>query len=132
MLRFTPTLAAGIALAGCLIDPAPTNGQSSTMHPGLVQRGFIYEEAPFPECHASTIEQSSSGELVAAWFGGTREKHPDVGIWVSRHENGHWTPPVEVANGVQDDGSRHPTWNPVLFQYPNGPLVLFFKPFQTR
>ena len=27
-----------------------------------------------------------AGGPVAAWFGGTREKHPDVGIWVSRHE----------------------------------------------
>jgi hypothetical protein len=29
--------------------------------------------------------------LFAAWFGGTEEKHPDVGIWVSRRENGRWT-----------------------------------------
>lgn len=95
--------------------------------PGFVKSEFIYETAPFPECHASTIEQATAGHLVASWFGGTREKHPDVGIWVSRHEAGQWTPPVEVANGVQADGSRHPTWNPVLFQPPNGPLLLFFK-----
>ena len=95
--------------------------------PGYVHSGFIYETAPFPECHASTIEQATDGTLVAAWFGGTREKHPDVGIWVARHEGGKWSPPVEVANGVQLDGSRHPTWNPVLYQAPKGPLLLFFK-----
>lgn len=98
---------------------------------GIVGREFIYEEAPYPQCHASTIAETPKG-LVAAWFGGTREKHPDVGIWVSRHVNKAWTPPVEVADGVQyqqTDGSvhRHPTWNPVLFQYPNGPLLLFYK-----
>jgi predicted neuraminidase len=65
--------------------------------------------------------------LIASWFGGTEEKHPDVGIWVSRHVDGKWTAPVEVANGVQADASRHPTWNPVLFQVPSGPLLLFFK-----
>ena len=87
---------------------------------------FIYETAPFPQCHASTIVQAKDG-LVAAWFGGTREKHPDVGIWVARHEAGKWTAPVEAANGVQTDSLRHPCWNPVLFQMPNGPLLLFYK-----
>jgi predicted neuraminidase len=28
---------------------------------------------------------------------------------------------------VQDDGTRHPTWNPVLFQPRGGPLMLFYK-----
>ena len=70
--------------------------------PGLVKSGFIYETAPFPECHASTIAEPPGG-LVAAWFGGTGERNPDVGIWVARHEDGKWTPPVEVANGVQSE-----------------------------
>jgi predicted neuraminidase len=82
----------------------------------IVKSEFIYERAPYPSCHASTIVETSSGKMVAAWFGGTHEKHPDVGIWASRLENGRWTEGVEVANGVQPDGTRHPTWNPVLFQ----------------
>lgn len=93
----------------------------------VLQAGFIYETAPYPQCHASTIVETEKKEMVAAWFGGTREKHPDVGIWVSRLENGRWTPSVEVANGVQADGTRHPTWNPVLFQPRNAPLMLFYK-----
>jgi predicted neuraminidase len=94
--------------------------------PGLLSSEFIYESAPFPSCHASTIVETKSG-LVAAWFGGTREGAPDVGIWLSRHADGHWTPPVEVANGEQPDGQRHPSWNPVLFQPRTGPLLLFYK-----
>jgi predicted neuraminidase len=93
----------------------------------VVRAGFIYETAPYPQCHASTIVETERKEMVAAWFGGTREKHPDVGIWVSRLENGRWTPSVEVANGVQADGTRHPTWNPVLFQPRGAPLMLFYK-----
>ena len=94
--------------------------------PGLLKSEFIWEKAPFRQCHASTIAQSSGG-LVAAWFGGTREGHQDVGVWLARHVDGRWTPPVEVANGVQEDGRRHPCWNPVLFQPPKGPLLLFYK-----
>jgi predicted neuraminidase len=94
--------------------------------PGLLKAGFIYEKAPFPQCHASTIAESG-GALVAAWFGGTREKHPDVGIWVARYDGSAWSAPVEVANGEQDAKTRYPCWNPVLFQPRGGPLLLFYK-----
>ncbi len=88
---------------------------------GVMKAEFIYEKAPFPECHASTIV-SVKDSLVAAWFGGTREGHKDVGIWLVRHDGKAWTAPVEVA---KDD--THPCWNPVLFQPKDGPLLLFYK-----
>jgi predicted neuraminidase len=88
---------------------------------------FIFETAPFRSCHASTIVEAKDGTLVAAWFGGTAEKNPDVGIWLSRREQNAWAPPAEVANGVEADGKRFPCWNPVLFQPAKGPLVLFYK-----
>ncbi len=94
--------------------------------PGLVRSEFIFETAPFPSCHASTIVETG-GTLVAAWFGGTAERNPDVGIWVSRLEGGRWRAPVEVENGVQSATLRYPTWNPVLFQPKTGPLLLFYK-----
>ncbi len=92
----------------------------------VLKKEFIYETAPFPSCHASTIVETQGG-LVAAWFGGTDEGEKDVGIWVSRLKDGRWTAPVEVANGVQPDGMRHPCWNPVLFQPQGRPLMLFYK-----
>ncbi|MBD2701532.1 exo-alpha-sialidase [Spirosoma sp. BT702] len=95
-------------------------------NPAVRQREFIYEQAPFPECHASTLAETPQG-IVAAWFGGTEERHPDVGIWVSSRTKTNWTTPVEVANGVQPDGKRLPCWNPVLFQVPKGELILFYK-----
>ncbi|KAA9355055.1 sialidase family protein [Larkinella humicola] len=93
---------------------------------GIVKSEFIYETAPFPSCHASTLAETPDG-IVAAWFGGTDERDPDVGIWFSRKTGAGWTAPVELANGIQAQGKRQPTWNPVLFQMPNGPLLLFYK-----
>lgn len=92
----------------------------------VVKSESIYETAPFPSCHASTIEETKDG-LIASFFGGTHERHPDVCIYVSRLENGHWTPPMEVADGVGFSTNRLPTWNPVLFQPRQGPLMLFYK-----
>jgi predicted neuraminidase/cyclophilin family peptidyl-prolyl cis-trans isomerase len=86
----------------------------------------VFAEAPFAQCHASTIVETGSG-LVAAWFGGTAEGQPDVGIWLSRREGSKWTPPIEVGRGVRDDGEREACWNPVLFQPAGGPLLLFYK-----
>ncbi|HEY1052711.1 MAG TPA: sialidase family protein, partial [Prosthecobacter sp.] len=88
---------------------------------------FIYDTGPYPQIHATTIVETTKGQMVSAWFGGTHEKNPDVCIWVSRLVDGKWTESMEVANGVQPDGKRHPTWNPVLFQPKDAPLMLFYK-----
>lgn len=92
----------------------------------IVKSEFIYDSGPYPQIHATTIVETPTG-LVSAWFGGTHEKNPDVCIWVSRLVDGKWTESVETANGVQADGTRHPTWNPVLFQPKDAPLMLFYK-----
>lgn len=100
---------------------------ANAQDPSIIQSEFIFFEVPFKQCHASTIVSTPEG-LVAAWFGGTREKNKDVEIWTS-HKRGDsdWTEPVSVANGVQHKNKRYPTWNPVLFQVPEGPLMLFYK-----
>lgn len=104
---------------------------------------FIYEDAPFPSCHASTIVELQNGDLLAAWFGGAYEGHPDVKIWISRKYFGasRWTTPQVAANGTFADGSeqarlagidstdhgRKACYNPVLCQMPDGEVLLFYK-----
>lgn len=83
---------------------------------------FIYEEAPFPSCHASTIEETRPGEFAAAWFGGSAEGKPDVAVWLSLFADGAWSAPVEVAREP-----NMPMWNPVLFKGPDGKLWLYYK-----
>ncbi len=103
-------------------NPLPINQK------GYIKGEFIYaiENRLTPQCHASTIAETGTG-LIAAWFGGTEEKAPDVGIWVSKQIDGNWGKPAEAANGIQPDGKRLPCWNPVLFKPSNGPLMLFYK-----
>ena len=94
--------------------------------PRITLSEFIYNSAPFQSAHASTIVETG-GVLIAAWFAGTAEGAPDVGIWLSRRVDGKWTAPVEVADGVQPDGKQLPCWNPVLFKPKTGALELYYK-----
>ena len=102
------------------------HGLSAIQPAATADSEFVFETAPFASAHASTIVETRDG-LVTAWFGGTREGAPDVGIWLSRHIKGEWTAPIEVATGTQPDGQRHPCWNPVLFDVPGRALMLFYK-----
>lgn len=87
-----------------------------------IKQTFIYESAPFPACHASTIVETAAGEFYASWFGGTREGAKDVAIWGARFKEGKWSAPVEIA--------REPnfsTYNPVLFHTKDKTLWLYYK-----
>jgi predicted neuraminidase len=117
-----------VVLAVTFLTAGPARGQAGDAKAAVVSSEFIFEKAPFASAHASTIVQTR-GDLVAAWFGGSDEGEPDVGIWLShRPASGNWSAPVEVATGVTDNG-RFPCWNPVLFQPPgkDAPLLLFYK-----
>lgn len=115
-----------IAVGTPLVSMTLQGTTARPLSPGVVSSEFIYDTAPFPSAHASTIVETKGG-LVAAWFGGTREGANDVGIWLSRQTGGKWSAPVEVATGQQADGTRHPCWNPVLYEMPGGELWLFYK-----
>jgi len=83
---------------------------------------FIFTEAPFASCHASTVVELRNGDLMSAWFAGSAEGNPDVAIWGSSRQSGGWTPPVELV--------REPDiqcYNPVLFYTRDGRLWLYYK-----
>lgn len=103
--------------------------EKKTWKEGILVDEFIYEKAPYPSCHSVTIVEAKNGDLVAAWFGGSHERHPDVCIYSAIKPKGSdkWGEAIKVADGVMKDGTRFPTWNPVLYQIPNGDLMLFYK-----
>ena len=86
-----------------------------------VSAEFVFERAPFPSCHASTVVELANGELLCAWFGGKDEGDPSVGIWLSRRAASGWSPPIEVAKE-----KSVPCWNPVLFTVGDR-LWLYYK-----
>ena len=87
------------------------------------QKEFIVEDdRDFDSPHASTLIRLSNGDILAAWFGGSWEKGPDVAIWMSRRTADGWQRPYIIA-----DMRGIPLWNPVLFQRQDGRIFLFYK-----
>lgn len=93
----------------------------------VLQSGFIFDEAPFKACHASTLVELSNHQLMSAWFAGSNEGNKDVCIWIATKQGKKWSKPRMVADGVQNDTLRYPCWNPVLFKAKNGLLFLHYK-----
>lgn len=95
----------------------------------------VYSHCLIPEpktikfSHSATITKLSNGDLLALWFGGSREGHPDVKIWQSRYHNGKW----QLAHSVMSSNSLindldiyiSKLGNPVVYRAKNGILHLF-------
>lgn len=129
-----------VALSACAALPADSSTQEEqrmaqgipALAPGVFadqvaaaggRVDYVFgDDRPFPECHASTVVQAVNGDLICAWFGGTKEKDPDVGVWYSRFSGGVWTQPTRAAKVNE---TAH--WNPVLFRDAEGVVYLFFK-----
>lgn len=93
----------------------------------VISAGYVFEgQQSFQQCHASTVLYTGNGNFLVAWFGGTHEKHDDVGIWLSKGQPGNWSTPIEVAK-IREDAH----WNPVLFRGNDGTIVLYFKVGKT-
>jgi predicted neuraminidase len=103
--------------AACLLSVAFAGVVSAQ-----VKQDFVFETAPFPECHASTIVETAPNEFVAAWFGGTQEGAKDVAIWGARLKDGKWSAPFEIAREP-----KYSTYNPVLFYTKDKTLWLYYK-----
>ncbi len=90
-----------------------TNGQSKTVH-------------------SATAVTLKNGDLLAMWYGGTREGHTDVKIYSARFKQSsqQWQKPIAVLDRYQvsDDLDRYikKIGNPVLVQHPDGALVLIY------
>lgn len=93
----------------------------------MIKAELLYQEYLFTEgineetgeCHAATVA-ICDGKPTAAWFGGIKEKNPNVRIWFARRDD-KWSTPVAIT---PDDGEAD--WNPTLFAE-DGVLTLIYK-----
>ncbi len=97
-----------------------------TQSPKVLMSQFIDTIPVTPSCHASTLIEVPGG-IMAAWFGGEHESHPQVGIYVAKLIKGKWSKALEVVNGKYTDGQQYACYNPVLQKFPDGEIVLFYK-----
>ncbi len=87
-----------------------------------VNKEFVRRNMPTANCHASTVLPLDNGNIIAAWFGGTKEGNSDVDIWYSLKTADGFQPPKQISAGA-----NVPHWNPVLFSHTDGRISLFFK-----
>ncbi len=93
----------------------------------MIKAELLYQEYLFTEgineetgeCHAATVA-ICDGKPTAAWFGGIKEKNPNVRIWFAKRDE-KWSTPVAIT---PDDGEAD--WNPTLFAE-DGVLTLIYK-----
>jgi predicted neuraminidase len=88
----------------------------------LKKQFAVLDHPLIQECHASTLLRLPNGDLLVAFFGGSKEGAGDVAIWLSRCHDDEWAEPVKVA-----DESGLPHWNPILFHDDGLRVLLFYK-----
>lgn len=68
----------------------------------VVDDEFVYKQTDYPETHSASIVELKNGDLVATYFGGTKERNPDVCIWTQIKKKGSdkWSEPVLAGDGV--------------------------------
>lgn len=85
---------------------------------------------PFQFCYGPSLIETPN-DLVAVFQAGNERRATDLGIWISRSLPEYkWTKAVQVFNPATDqtaEGSANHCSNPVLFRYPDGRILLFFR-----
>lgn len=93
------------------------------------KKEFLPIAATTPEVHSATIVELANGNLLAAWFGGSREGAADVAIYASEHKVSGWSPVRIVAERINSQLALgqyvRKLGNPVLTKDANGRIWLF-------
>lgn len=107
-------------------EPPTQTGTAATS--ALLTSTLLPQAAPVS--HAATLAQLPGGEVLAAWFAGSKEGAPDVALYLSRYRNGAWTPPQAIATReqTQADTRRYvrKLGNPLLAVDGTGQLHLWY------
>jgi len=94
----------------------------------IIREEFLSPDIAQFDCHSSSLVETESGNLCAVWKGGPGvgqsnfDIKENVGVWSSRFDGHQWSDPVEIVSVPYSV-----CWNPVLFKYPSGELLLFYR-----
>jgi len=92
---------------------------------------FLDASPEAPSVHASTITRLTGGDLLTAWFGGSREGAKDVAIYLARWDQAEqsWGPAkrwIDRGSATRELGREvKKLGNPVLHQDPAGRIWLY-------
>ncbi len=94
-------------------------------------RSFVFKKEAVSSVHASAITAVADGELLAVWYGGSREGSRDVAIYGSRKiRSSEWTQPSRMISRTElaRDTGRHikKLGNPVLLSDGENNVWMFF------
>lgn len=97
----------------------------------IFEKTTINPASTLAKAHSATLVEMPDGSLVAAWYAGSGEGAPDVGIYVTGHlPGGVWSEPHLAISRerVMHDLNRHvlALGNPVLVADKDGRLGLLF------
>ena len=95
---------------------------TGTLAPVDAKRMEAYLPSPMVQNHAAFLHMLADGNLICTWFGGSLEGKSDISIYASVLGKGAsaWGPPQRLSFDPD-----HSEQNPVLFQAPDGRLLLF-------
>jgi predicted neuraminidase len=70
------------------------------------ERGWVSPEGQLAHVHCSMVSALPSGDLLALWYGGSREGAADVAVFTSRMTAGTktWGPPIKVLDRASVEG----------------------------
>lgn len=123
-MRFIRRFIYIIYLIGFLLVSGPGYAQGRW---NIKTEKMVFSDAPFKQCHATTILEINPRYFLVACFGGQHEGNNDVSIWLTSVGAEASGKVVKVADGRMDDGKQYPAWNPVLFRNAKGLIFLFYK-----
>jgi hypothetical protein len=97
------------------LEPASAPWASVPQNMGEVgtprfERGWVSPKAQLAHVHCSMVSALPSGDLLALWYGGSREGAADVAVFTSRMTAGTktWGPPVKVLDRASVEGAGTP------------------------
>jgi predicted neuraminidase len=108
------------------VEPAASNAQP------VFEQGFVCRDCGTKHVHAASITTTGAGDLLAVWYGGTREGAKDVALYSARLAPGstRWSKPKRLLGRFVTEAGLHryikKIGNPVIARAPDGRLWLFY------